>query len=464
MKKIHLILFLIFVTRVVLSQSPNRMSFQAVMRSSTNALVLNKKVEIKISILKDSLNGSIVFTEKHSPISNNNGAVTMEIGGGVKLLGTIDSIDWSKGPYFIKTEVDLNGSGNYSIVSVSQFLSVPYALYAAKSANGFSGNYKDLSNKPAAWDSSWISIKNKPSFATVSTSGNYNDLINKPSTWDSSWISIKNKPSFASVAFSGNYNDLINKPVVWDSSWNSIKNKPLFATVSTSGSYNDLINKPAVWDSSWASIKNKPSFAAVSTSGNYNDLSNKPAIWDSSWSSIKNRPNFKDTVLKFSNGITHYIGELYGGGVVAAVWKVNGIEHGLIAALADIPYPPNGYSNISSTLIGPLASSYTDGKTNTSAIINQVGHISSAAYVCDTSTMGGQTDWYLPAAHELMQCYNSIFIINEILGATNGFKSYGYFSSTETGASSSIQVSFISGTMVSGGKASFGNVRAVRRF
>ncbi len=37
---------------------------------------------------------------------------------------------------------------DYTISGVSQFLSVPYALYAGKAANGFSGDYNDLTNKP----------------------------------------------------------------------------------------------------------------------------------------------------------------------------------------------------------------------------------------------------------------------------------------------------------------------------
>jgi hypothetical protein len=36
------------------------------------------------------------------------------------------------------------------------------------------------------------------------------------------------------------------------------------------------------------------------------------------------------------SSFTHYVGELYGGGIVISVWKVSGIEHGLIASLADL--------------------------------------------------------------------------------------------------------------------------------
>ena len=35
-------------------------------------------------------------------------------------------------------------------------------------------------------------------------------------------------------------------------------------------------------------------------------------------------------------GITHYVGELFGGGIVVAVWKESGVEKGLIASLTDV--------------------------------------------------------------------------------------------------------------------------------
>ena len=49
--------------------------------------------------------------------------------------GNFGDIDWSNGPYFLKTETDPTGGTNYSISGVSQFLSVPYALYSEKTAN-----------------------------------------------------------------------------------------------------------------------------------------------------------------------------------------------------------------------------------------------------------------------------------------------------------------------------------------
>ena len=128
----------------------------------------------------------------------------------------------------------------------------------------------------------------------------------------------------------------------------------------------------------------------------------------------------------------HYIGELYGGGVIVSVWKKDGIEHGLIASLLDLNSGNKiSWSNQNTTLIGTSEQSFSDGNSNTTAIVSQAGHTTSAAKLCDIYSSGGYSDWYLPSLWELKECFNATFIVNEILGSTNGFKADSYWSSTE---------------------------------
>ena len=72
--------------------------------------------------------------------------MTVEVGDGSTQMGTFANINWANGPWFLKTEIDPNGGNNYSVVSVQQLLSVPYALYAKEAGNGFSGNITDYMN------------------------------------------------------------------------------------------------------------------------------------------------------------------------------------------------------------------------------------------------------------------------------------------------------------------------------
>lgn len=113
----------------IFAQAPQKMNYQAVIRNSSDALVVNTQVGMKISILQGSGTGTAVYTETQTPTTNANGLISIEIGGGTGF----SSIDWSTGNYYIKTETDPTGGTSYSITGTSQLLSVPYALYAGSS-------------------------------------------------------------------------------------------------------------------------------------------------------------------------------------------------------------------------------------------------------------------------------------------------------------------------------------------
>jgi hypothetical protein len=112
------------------AQAPQKMSYQAVVRTSDNQLVQNRSVRMRISILSDSINGTASYVETHQLTTNPFGVVQLEIGGGSVVSGNFATIPWSKGKIFIKTETDPAGGTNYTLASTTQMMSVPYALYA----------------------------------------------------------------------------------------------------------------------------------------------------------------------------------------------------------------------------------------------------------------------------------------------------------------------------------------------
>ncbi|MBK7214474.1 MAG: hypothetical protein IPH88_14465 [Bacteroidales bacterium] len=153
MKKIYLALLascLLILSQSLLAQAPEKLNYQAVIFDSQNALVRNTAIGMRISILEGSIQGNIVYQETYNPNpqTNGNGMVSVEIGGGLPIVGNFSQINWAVGTYFIMSETDITGGTNYTITGTSPILSVPYALHAKTSADAFSRNYDDLTNKP----------------------------------------------------------------------------------------------------------------------------------------------------------------------------------------------------------------------------------------------------------------------------------------------------------------------------
>lgn len=135
MKNLFTFIAAVLLTANVFAQAPQKMSYQAVIRNSSNALLVSTPVRMRISILQTTSTGTAVYVETQSTTTNANGLVSVEIGMGSPVTGTFAGINWSAGPYFVKTETDPTGGTSYSITGTSQLMSVPYALYAANSGN-----------------------------------------------------------------------------------------------------------------------------------------------------------------------------------------------------------------------------------------------------------------------------------------------------------------------------------------
>ncbi len=135
MKKIYTIIALVVSSLGIFAQAPQKMSYQAVVRNASDALVVSTTVGMQISILQGSSSGTPVYVETQTPTTNANGLVSIEIGAGSVVSGSFSTINWSTGNYYIKSETDIAGGTNYTITGTSQLLSVPYALNAKKVEN-----------------------------------------------------------------------------------------------------------------------------------------------------------------------------------------------------------------------------------------------------------------------------------------------------------------------------------------
>jgi hypothetical protein len=136
MRKVYSILAGLLLTASVFAQAPQKMSYQAVIRNTSNALITSTPVGMQISVLQGSSTGTAVYVETQTPSTNANGLVSVEIGGGTVVSGNFSTINWANGPYFIKTETDPTGGTAFTITGTNELMSVPYALNAANANVG----------------------------------------------------------------------------------------------------------------------------------------------------------------------------------------------------------------------------------------------------------------------------------------------------------------------------------------
>ena len=138
MKKIITTLFAIAAFVTLYAQVPKGFNYQAVVRNAAGQLMVNRSVGVRISIIQSSETGTTVY-QQESPVSTNaNGLFTLIVGDN---SNDFANIDWANGPYYIKSEVDLNGGRNYTLSTTQKILAVPYAHYAnvARTADGLTG-------------------------------------------------------------------------------------------------------------------------------------------------------------------------------------------------------------------------------------------------------------------------------------------------------------------------------------
>jgi hypothetical protein len=382
------------------------------------------------------------------------------------------------------------------------------------------GSYNDLSNKPNL--AVYLTAEADPIFnASASKTIKASDTTrwSNKSTFSGSYTDLSNKPTLATVAGTGSYNDLSNKPnlAVYltaeaDPNFNASVSKTIKASDTTrwsnkstfSGSYTDLSNKPTLatvaGTGNYNDLGNKPTLATVAGTGDYNDLSNKPTLFNGSYNSLTNKPTLKDTVTKYADGsetklsigantnlaITgtgktadpyviksnHYIGELYGGGII--FWLSPDGQHGLILSLDDVTTSTT-WSNITTNSAG--SNDMYDGLANSNIIVAQASHTTSAAKLCLDYVSGGFDDWFLPACIQLNQVYQNAYTLNYVLAndgnalsvplITNQLASPPYpvyWSSTEYDNTIAWSLYFRFGYMYNFGKSNTARVRAIRTF
>jgi hypothetical protein len=516
MKRVVLSISIVLMCIISLAQVPEKMSYQAVIRDAGNHLVNTTQVGMQISILQGSESGTAVYVETQTPTTNENGLVTIKIGEGTQVsTGTFADIDWSAGPYYIKTETAVEAPlTTYTITGISQILSVPYALNANTAENA----YWVKNSNNLSYSSGSVGIGKLPeAMLHVSGTQNLTSVVESSNTIGTSldiWNStVSNKYS---LSLGGSANSSPGAFCLYDSYAGQarilVKSDGNVGIGTTDpGAYKLNVNGGSVlindgtgssgtlklaghsWIGSadWGDLR----LASGSNSGNSSIrlitenvervfVTGNGNVGIGIWPAAKldvngeiNLNNNKITNVAIpvsdndaankayvdSKTPIHYVGESYGGGIVFYVYD-NG-QHGLIAAEADqnvgapIRWHGGSYTNTRARSDGVGA-----GLKNTAIIIANQGPVDGntfAATVCNEYSVivGGVTygDWYLPSKFEL----NLLYLQKSVVG---GFASDYYWSSTESTSNYALVQFFFNGFQGYDWKGNTFYVRAVRAF
>ena len=175
MKKLRAIVMALAIVSSMLAwaSAPKGFSYQATVRNADGSLAVSKIVGVRVSILRGSVTGAVMYSETNTVKTNANGLFSLQVGAGTVKSGSFADIDWADGTYYMRSEISLNNNSVYDISATSQLLSVPFAMYADKA-----GEAKTAETLSGTVD--YSSIINKPDLAAVATSGAYGDLTGRP--------------------------------------------------------------------------------------------------------------------------------------------------------------------------------------------------------------------------------------------------------------------------------------------
>lgn len=142
MKTILPLFTLLLLTIMAYAQPPQQLSYQAVAHNAIGGPLSNQTISIRFSIHDQTPTGTVVFTEVQQTTTNLGGGFQCAIGS----VSSLATVNWASGAKYLQVEMDTTGGSNYSNISTSQLLSVPYALFSGSGgatgptgANGVAG-------------------------------------------------------------------------------------------------------------------------------------------------------------------------------------------------------------------------------------------------------------------------------------------------------------------------------------
>jgi hypothetical protein len=397
----------------------------------------------------------------------------------------MDTIDWSGGMVYVKTEIDMTGGSNYSLVSTRELLSVPYALYSLNSGSNTPGPVGPMGPQgPAGNDGSTgpqgIQGNDGPMGpqGPIGLTGPQGPAGNDGAVGPQGPQGVQG-PSGGPIPTGGTSGQALyycnGVPT-----WGPCPNQPTMPTVTT----NSVTLLPGNSASTGGNVTSDGG-SPVTHRGVVYDTTSNPSFSSNYTVDGSGTGSFVSTLTNLAPTTTYYtrayatnsvgtaygsvvsfssilpppaVGQNFGGGIVFYVDSTG--QHGLVCAPFDQGTSPWGLNGVdvqgTSTIVGA-------GALNTSIM---VGYGISAATLCDTLVLNGYSDWFLPSIYELqLMCTNlHLFGLGSFGLASIGYR-LSYWSSSQYNPGNALNTDFTTNGVVGPFyKTSYLQVRAVRAF
>ena len=143
-----MIVFL-FCYQIGLSQNQKGITFQAAARTSYGVIMPNKQIQVRISILEDTVSEELLYQEIKSVTTNPLGLFTILIGAAepakVITIGAFEKINWTAATYFIRVEIDPENHLQFIRIGQQQ---IQYAAYAFSADHVLAENVEGVLSIP----------------------------------------------------------------------------------------------------------------------------------------------------------------------------------------------------------------------------------------------------------------------------------------------------------------------------
>ena len=357
----------------------------------------------------------------------------MVIGNGTIQSGNFGSITWEADNYFLKVELDAQGGINYFNMGTVEFLSVPYALYAKNSGGILGGTNIGITSISSNGDTLYLS--NGQIF--VNSSGNSNGIFISSISSNGDTLHLSNGQTFVAggnTNSGGGTGNLVLPTITTNAITGITSNSATFGGTIINANANQIMERGIVYSTSPnpTILSNKiiigsgiGSFDTISGLGfNYAHLlSSNTTYYIRAYAITENNISAYGNEVSFT---TLSIGQTGPSGGIVFFDKGNSnggwqyLECPSYDQSTGIAWGCHGLSIPGTQL------TVGSGEANTNLIVAGCNDASFAANLCDTLTLGGQNDWFLPSRDELNLMYKNLY-----QNGQGSFNTYNYISSTE---------------------------------